>query len=97
MIDRQTATGRCRAAKRSTGLSFAELGKAADASNSRARPQMSGPIPRTRRARRPKPIRSTHTAAAPVPECTGIGQHVLSARSTAPLVPDRLPGQGRKE
>lgn len=31
MIDRQTATGRCRAAKRSTGLSFAELGKAADA------------------------------------------------------------------
>jgi cyanate lyase len=31
VIDRQTATGRCRAAKRSTGLSFAELGKAADA------------------------------------------------------------------
>jgi hypothetical protein len=27
----------------------------------------------------------------------GTGQHVLSARDTAPLVPGRLSGQGRKE
>lgn len=28
---------------------------------------------------------------------SGTGQHVLSARNAAPLVPDRLPGQGRIE